>query len=150
MGVDGARSVVRNLMGVEQEGDMTDQLWGVINLAVDTDFPDVRRQRNIGNDLADGEGGGMIIPQERVSSGEYLTRLYSDMSVGPETSADSVSAEAVAEKHRAKTKEREGKVNEKTIVKRAVELFQPFQFQTKKGIEVDWWAACSIDQKLQG
>ena len=38
VGVDGARSVVRNLMGIKQEGDMTDQLWGVIDLAVDTDF----------------------------------------------------------------------------------------------------------------
>jgi phenol 2-monooxygenase len=69
VGVDEARSAVRNSMGIKQAGDMTDQLWGVIDLVIDTDFPDVRRQCNIGNDFTGGKGGGMIIPQEHVKRG---------------------------------------------------------------------------------
>jgi phenol 2-monooxygenase len=43
VGADGARSAVRGFMGVEMEGDMTDELWRVMDLVVDSDIPDIRR-----------------------------------------------------------------------------------------------------------
>ena len=43
IGCDGAHSVVRKSMDIEMEGDITDQVWGVIDFVCDTNFPDIRR-----------------------------------------------------------------------------------------------------------
>jgi phenol 2-monooxygenase len=72
VGADGAHSRVRKSMGLKLEGETTDHIWGVIDFVTDTNFPDVRKRCAIHSDA----GSIMIIPRERIASGDYLTRLY--------------------------------------------------------------------------
>ncbi|CZR62721.1 related to phenol monooxygenase [Phialocephala subalpina] len=155
VGADGAKSAVRGSMGVELEGDMTDELWGVIDLVVDSDFPDVRRQSSIntlpgkGGEIwvTGGVKGGFIVPRERLSNGDFLTRLYLDMTVKNEQE-NGVATARLAEHQRQTTKERRNQITEALILDRAAKLFRPFRFEVKKGTQVHWWAAFRISQSL--
>lgn len=142
VGADGAKSAVRDFMCVETEGDQTEELWAVIDLVANSDFPDLRRQSNINTSTAQ-EGlwgavsGGFVIPRERLSNGDYLTRLYLDMTVkGP------------TEKQKQTTKERRSQITKELILEHAARLFYPFRFEIKKGTQVAWWAAFQISQRL--
>lgn len=153
IGADGARSAVRNFMGVEIEGNTTQELWGVMDLVIDSDFPDARRQTNIntgsgmGDQAIEGVKGGFIVPRERLSSGDYLTRLYLDMTVDDEHEEGSTEISS-AEDQRQKTKEKRSQITEALILDRAAKLFHPYRFQVKKGTQVHWWAAFPISQTL--
>lgn len=59
-------------MGLQLEGETTDHIWGVLDFVADTDFPDVCKRCVIHSDV----GSIMIIPWEKIATGEYLTRLY--------------------------------------------------------------------------
>lgn len=59
-------------MGLKLEGESLDHIWGVVDLVVDTDFPDIRRRCAIHSPA----GSVMVIPRERIATGNYLTRLY--------------------------------------------------------------------------
>jgi phenol 2-monooxygenase len=150
VGADGAKSSVRGFMGIETEGDKTDELWGVIDLVVDSDFPDLRRNASlyeeVGN-IASGVNGGMIVPRERFSNGEYLNRLYLDMSVKDEQE-NGVSTDHSVEDQRRATGEKSNRITEGLILDRAAKLFRPFRFEVKKETKVLWWAAFRIAQSL--
>ena len=78
VGCDGARSLVRQSIGVELRGDFANHAWGVMDMLAVTDFPDIRMKAAIQS--AD-EGNILIIPRE----GGYLARLYVDLGdVDPE------------------------------------------------------------------
>ena len=72
VGCDGARSLVRQSIGVELRGDYANHAWGVMDMLAVTDFPDIRNKAAIQS--AD-EGNILIIPRE----GGYLARLYVDL-----------------------------------------------------------------------
>jgi hypothetical protein len=72
VGADGAHSLVRRSMGLKLEGETSDFIWGVVDFVAETDFPDIRRRCAIHSDM----GSVMVIPRERIATGEYLTRLY--------------------------------------------------------------------------
>ncbi|KAF5865391.1 hypothetical protein ETB97_004208 [Aspergillus alliaceus] len=72
VGADGAHSMVRRCMGLRLVGESMDHIWGVVDLVVDTDFPDIRRRCAIHSPA----GSVMVIPRERIATGDYLTRLY--------------------------------------------------------------------------
>lgn len=82
IGADGAHSVVRRSFGLKLEGESSDHIWGVVDFVANTDFPDIRRRSAIHSEA----GSVMVIPRERISTGEYLTRLYVQVSgaVDPE------------------------------------------------------------------
>jgi 2-polyprenyl-6-methoxyphenol hydroxylase-like FAD-dependent oxidoreductase len=44
VGADGAHSLVRKSVGLSLEGQSLDHIWGVVDLIVDTNFPDIRRR----------------------------------------------------------------------------------------------------------
>ncbi|KAI0773243.1 FAD binding domain-containing protein [Trametes elegans] len=71
LGADGAHSWVRKAMNIEMEGDMSDFIWGVVDINPDTDYPDVR---NLGV-VHSSEGSALLIPRE----GDLL-RLYVQLS----------------------------------------------------------------------
>ena len=75
IGADGAHSQVRNSMGLKLVGETTDHIWGVVDFVAETNFPDVRKRCAIHSD----SGSVMIIPRERIYTGQYLTRLYVQM-----------------------------------------------------------------------
>ena len=72
VGGDGARSQVRNEIGLELKGDAANQAWGVMDILCVTDFPD-NRMKSIIN--ASGGGSVVLIPRE----GGYLFRVYVEM-----------------------------------------------------------------------
>lgn len=71
VGADGAHSLVRRSMDMKLEGETTDFIWGVVDFVAETDFPDIRRRCAIHSD----KGSVMVIPREKIATGEYLTRL---------------------------------------------------------------------------
>ncbi|MDD7938353.1 FAD-dependent monooxygenase [Actinomycetospora lutea] len=71
VGCDGARSAVREAIGQRLVGDPMNQRWGVMDVLVDTDFPDIRLKSAI----TSGAGSLLIIPRE----GGYLVRLYIEL-----------------------------------------------------------------------
>ena len=71
IGCDGARSVVRQSIGRELEGDTANHAWGVMDILAVTDFPDIRFKAAIQSD----SGNILVIPRE----GGFLVRLYVDL-----------------------------------------------------------------------
>lgn len=142
IGADGAKSTVRNCMKVEMEGDVTDELWGVIDLVVDSDFPDIRRQTSINLMTGEDSGGvrgGFVVPRERQPNGDFLTRLYLDMSVKEDKNGRSIEQA---------TRDKRDRISEGLILERASYLFRPYRFEVKKETKVHWWAAFRISQSL--
>ncbi|CDO68389.1 hypothetical protein BN946_scf184815.g36 [Trametes cinnabarina] len=67
LGSDGAHSWVRKAMDIKMEGDMSDFIWGVVDIIPDTDYPDTRNLAVIHSP----EGSALLIPREG-----GLLRLY--------------------------------------------------------------------------
>ncbi|KAJ5887738.1 hypothetical protein N7495_007779 [Penicillium taxi] len=142
IGADGAHSVVRRCMGLKLEGESLDHIWGVVDLVVDTDFPDIRRRCAIHSPA----GSVMVIPRERIATGDYLTRLYVQVpgdTIVPD-SDQAESGDAQPEDARA----RRSKVSESTIFENAAAAFKPYYIRPKKDGAVDWWAAYQIGQRV--
>jgi len=139
VGADGAHSKVRNSMGQELKGETTDHIWGVVDFVADTNFPDVRKRCAIHSDV----GSVMIIPRERISSGDYLTRLYVQIvdEVPADTNGDDKEARLRANKRRAA-------ITLQYIMDQARRAFSPYTIDIKAGTEVDWWAAYQIGQRM--
>lgn len=71
VGCDGARSGVREAIGRKHVGVMASHAWGVMDVLVNTDFPDWRTKCAI-----NAEAGNILhIPRE----GGYLSRVYVDL-----------------------------------------------------------------------
>lgn len=74
LGCDGAHSAVRKSLGYKMVGDTSDAIWGVMDIFVDTDFPDIRKKCVIRSKA----GNLLIIPRE----GDYMVRFYLELSPG--------------------------------------------------------------------
>ncbi|KAJ5732486.1 hypothetical protein N7493_003967 [Penicillium malachiteum] len=139
VGADGAHSMVRRCMGLKLEGESLDHIWGVVDLIVDTDFPDIRRRCAIHSPA----GSVMVIPRERIATGDYLTRLYvqvpGDIDPDSEDGADTSPVDARA---------RRSKVTQETIFENAAAAFKPYYIRPKSEGAVDWWAAYQIGQRV--
>ncbi|KAJ5706824.1 hypothetical protein N7488_006625 [Penicillium malachiteum] len=139
VGADGAHSMVRRCMGLKLEGESLDHIWGVVDLIVDTDFPDIRRRCAIHSPA----GSVMVIPRERIATGDYLTRLYvqvpGDVDPDSEDGADTSPVDARA---------RRSKVTQETIFENAAAAFKPYYIRPKSEGAVDWWAAYQIGQRV--
>lgn len=121
VGCDGARSAVRKSLGLALKGDAARQLWGVMDVLADTDFPDIRLKCAIQSAEA---GSILIIPRE----GGYMVRLYIELDAlrGDERASDrNVTAEMLERKARA--------------------ILAPYRFEVR---EVAWWSAYEIGQRV--
>ncbi|KAK7216371.1 hypothetical protein V2G26_004374 [Clonostachys chloroleuca] len=146
VGADGAHSAVRRSMGLELAGETTDHIWGVLDFVADTNFPDVRKRSAIHSDA----GSVMIIPRERIQSGEYLTRLYVQTveEVDPSEDAGVNGSGSNGVKSKEKSKSRRAGITLESILEQAGRVFQPYEIKIKEGTEVDWWAAYQIGQRM--
>jgi phenol 2-monooxygenase len=72
IGADGARSRVRQEIGLALEGAQANHAWGVMDVLAVTDFPDIRLKAAIQSDKA---GQILLIPRE----GGHLFRMYVDL-----------------------------------------------------------------------
>jgi phenol 2-monooxygenase len=93
IGADGARSRVRESIGLTLTGDQANHAWGVMDVLAVTDFPDIRLKAAIQSHEA---GQILLIPRE----GGHLFRMYVDLGeAGPDvrgTTIDEVIARANA------------------------------------------------------
>ena len=141
VGADGAHSRVRQSMNLKLEGETTDHIWGVVDFVADTDFPDIRKRCAIHSDA----GSVMVIPRERIASGQYLTRLY--VQVTDEVLPDADISSTTKPK-RMESRGRRAAITLDYIFAQAHKVFAPYTIKVKKGTTVDWWAAYQIGQRM--
>jgi 2-polyprenyl-6-methoxyphenol hydroxylase-like FAD-dependent oxidoreductase len=139
VGADGAHSLVRKSVGLSLEGQSLDHIWGVVDLIVDTNFPDIRRRCAIHSHA----GSVMVIPRERISTGEYITRLYVNMPGVVEPGSGSANADLKKD-----AKGNRSKVTLEGILKQAQDVFEPYYIRPKRDDSIDWWAAYQIGQRM--
>ena len=121
VGCDGARSGVRQAIGLALKGDSASHAWGVMDVLVVTDFPDIRFKALIQS--AD-EGTVLIIPRE----GGYLVRLYVELDkLNPN--------ERISSRN----------ITIEQLIAAAQRIFQPYTLDVK---EVAWWSVYEIGQRL--
>ncbi|MBI1218098.1 MAG: 3-hydroxybenzoate 4-monooxygenase [Rhodobacteraceae bacterium] len=121
IGCDGARSVVRKAIGRELHGEAANQAWGVMDVLVVTDFPDIRLKTAIHSAT---EGSLLIIPRE----GGYLVRLYIELDKLNEN-------ERVASRN----------LTVDYLIVAAQRILRPYTLAVK---EVAWWSVYDIGQRL--
>ena len=121
VGCDGSRSSIREAIGLELVGDVTDESWGVMDVLAVSDFPDIRVKCAI-NSAAD--GNLLIIPRE----GGYLVRFYVEL--------DAVGDEELLEKE---------KVTPRELASVANRILRPYEVEVK---DVGWWSVYEIGQRL--
>lgn len=120
VGCDGARSVVRSSIGLELRGDRTKQAWGVIDVLVDTDFPDIRFKAAVKSV----DGTVLIIPRE----GGYLVRLYIELDrLGPAFQVP------------------KNEITLDSLITAARHILSPYRFDVK---EVAWWSVYEVGQRV--
>lgn len=141
VGADGAHSVVRQCMGLRLEGESLDHIWGVVDMVAETDFPDIRRRCAIHSPA----GSVMIIPRERISTGDYLTRLY--VQVPEDVPAESDQMPDGDGVKLEDARQRRSKITLEGILKQASDAIKPYSLRPKEGA-VDWWAAYQIGQRV--
>ncbi|KAE8146764.1 FAD binding domain-containing protein [Aspergillus avenaceus] len=143
VGADGAHSAVRRCMGLQLVGESLDHIWGVVDLVVDTDFPDIRRRTAIHSPA----GSVMVIPRERIATGDYLTRLYVQVpeEAAPDSDQDPVDGVAGL---KSDARARRSKVTLEGIFQQAADAFKPYYIRPKEDGAVDWWAAYQIGQRV--
>jgi phenol 2-monooxygenase (NADPH) len=121
VGCDGARSSVRQSMGLALKGDSANHAWGVMDVLVDSNFPDIRFKSLI---QSANEGTILIIPRE----GGYLVRLYVELDkLNPN--------ERVSGRN----------ITIDQLIAAAQRILNPYTLNVK---EVAWWSVYEIGQRL--
>lgn len=121
VGTDGARSAVRKGLSIKLEGDSANKAWGVMDVLLVTDFPDIRVKSFIQSSEM---GAVMIIPRE----GGYLVRLYVELDLldkGQRAAALDLGAQ--------------------DIIAKAQQIMQPYTLDVK---EVAWWSIYEVGQRV--
>ncbi|WP_417508139.1 FAD-dependent monooxygenase [Microbacterium sp.] len=120
VGCDGARSGVREAIGRQHIGEFSAHAWGVMDVLVNTDFPDWRTKCAI-NAAA---GNILHIPRE----GGYLSRVYVDLGEVP---AD--------DNHRVRQTPIEA------IIEKANEILHPYTLDVK---EIAWSSVYEVGHRV--
>ncbi|MFK8081922.1 MAG: FAD-dependent monooxygenase [Granulosicoccus sp.] len=121
VGCDGARSHVRQSMGLKLHGESARQLWGVMDILAVTDFPDIRKKVAV---QSKDQGSLLIIPRE----GGYMVRMYIEL----------------GELHATERAGDRG-VTSDMLAKKARAILSPFTLEIK---QVPWWSAYEIGQRV--
>jgi len=121
VGCDGARSSVRKNLSIALEGDSANKAWGVMDLLLVTDFPDIRVKSFI---QSKEHGAVMTIPRE----GGYLVRFYVEL--------------GLLEKD-----QRASNLNLKAedVIAKAQQILHPYTLDVK---EVAWWSIYEVGQRV--
>lgn len=121
VGCDGARSNVRRSLNIALQGDSANKAWGVMDILLNTDFPDIRVKSFI---QSNDHGAVMTIPRE----GGYLCRFYVELDLlGKDKRAADVN------------------LNEKDLIAKAQKIFHPYTLDVK---EVAWWSIYEVGQRI--
>ena len=121
VGCDGGRSSVRRNLGIELQGDSANKAWGVMDILLNTDFPNIRVKAFI---QSQDHGAVMTIPRE----GGYLIRFYVELDLlGKDKRAADVA------------------LTEKDLIAKAQKIFHPYTLDVK---EVAWWSIYEVGQRI--
>lgn len=121
VGCDGARSSVRKNLSITLEGDSANKAWGVMDLLLVTDFPDIRVKSFI---QSKEHGAVMTIPRE----GGYLVRFYIELGLlGKDQRASHLDLKA------------------DDVIARAQKIMHPYKLDVK---EVAWWSIYEVGQRV--
>lgn len=121
VGCDGARSAVRRGLSIALEGDSANKAWGVMDLLVVTDFPDIRVKSFI---QSKEHGAVMTIPRE----GGYLCRFYIELGL-------------LGEGQRAA----DLNLKAEDVIAKAQQIMHPYKLDVK---EVAWWSIYEVGQRV--
>ena len=121
VGCDGARSMVRKSLSIVLEGDSANKAWGVMDILLVTDFPDIRVKSFI---QSSDNGALMLVPRE----GGYLVRLY-------------VELDLLGKDQRAANLD----LGVDDIIAKAQCILHPYRLDVK---EVAWWAIYEVGQRV--
>ncbi|WP_299182879.1 FAD-dependent monooxygenase [uncultured Neptuniibacter sp.] len=121
VGCDGARSAVRKNLAIELEGDSANKAWGVMDVLLVTDFPDIRVKSFI---QSKENGAVMLVPRE----GGYLVRLY-------------VELDLLGKDQRASNLD----LGVDDIIAKAQLIMNPYTVDVK---EVAWWSIYEVGQRV--
>ncbi|NYE96337.1 phenol 2-monooxygenase [Psychromicrobium silvestre] len=119
-GCDGARSQVREAIGRKHVGAASLHAWGVMDVLVNTDFPDWRTKCAINSEA----GNILHIPRE----GGYLSRMYIDLG---EVSDD--------DNHRVRQTPIEA------IIRKANDILHPYTLEVK---QVAWHSVYEVGHRI--
>nr|WP_274637747.1 FAD-dependent monooxygenase [Microbacterium bovistercoris] len=119
-GADGARSQVREAIGRKHVGAFAAHAWGVMDVTVETDFPDWRTKCAINSEA----GNILHIPRE----GGYLCRVYVDLGEVPEGDHHHVRQTPL----------------EKTVAK-ANEILHPYTIEVK---QAGWYSVYEVGHRV--
>ena len=120
VGCDGARSLVRDAIGRKHVGGISKHAWGVMDVLVNTDFPDWRIKCAINSEA----GNILHIPRE----GGYLSRMYIDLGEVPEN-----------DEHRVRDTPVEA------IIAKANDILNPFKLDVKN---VAWHSVYEVGHRV--
>jgi len=120
VGCDGAHSLVRRSIGRRHIGDVSMHAWGVMDVLVNTDFPDWRIKCAI-----NAKAGNILhIPRE----GGYLARMYIDLDDVGEGASAQVRATPVED-----------------IIEKANEILSPYRIDVQ---EVAWHSVYEVGHRV--
>ncbi|RYP89855.1 hypothetical protein DL770_004007 [Monosporascus sp. CRB-9-2] len=121
VGCDGAHSWTRKTLGIQMDGEMTDFIWGVLDIVPITDFPDIRQCSMIHSASS---GSLMVIPREN-----KIVRLYIQLT---EVSAGGGRVDR-------------SRISPEMIIKAARKIMSPYTLDYHY---CDWWTAYQIGQRV--
>ena len=121
VGCDGARSTVRQLMNLQMRGDSANKAWGVMDLLLVTDFPDIRIKSIVQSAQ---EGNLLIIPRE----GGHLVRFYVEM-----------------DKLRESERASQLNITVEQLIDASRRILRPYTLEV---MEVVWWSVYEIGQRI--
>ncbi|KAJ2929684.1 hypothetical protein H1R20_g7422, partial [Candolleomyces eurysporus] len=126
IGADGAHSWVRKSLGISMEGEQTDSVWGVIDVRLETDFPDIRAKSIINSNT----GTCFIIPREDDKDRIYIQLDGTNMGL-------SMTCDGRVDKTAASPEK---------LLAVAQEIMKPFR--VKQIGECEWWTVYSVGQRV--
>ncbi|CAE6464650.1 hypothetical protein ACGC1H_006039 [Rhizoctonia solani] len=124
LGCDGAHSWTRGQSGIEMVGENSDQVWGVIDAYIGTDFPDVRALTVVENNGR----RGVLIPRENDMVRFTVQVADSDVSIDPATGRVDRT-----------------KIGAARIIELVKQMFKPYRVDFKG---LDWSGVYVIGQRL--
>jgi phenol 2-monooxygenase len=119
-GCDGARSGVREAIGRKHIGGISAHAWGVMDVVVNTDFPDWRTKCAINSEA----GNILHIPRE----GGYLSRMYIDLGEVAENDNHEVRKTPI-----------------ETIIAKANAILHPYSIDVR---EVAWYSVYEVGHRV--
>ena len=120
VGADGARSTVRQAIGCTMAGETANHAWGVMDVLVVTDFPDIRTKCSIQSEF----GNILLIPRE----GGHLFRMYVDLGEVPEHDNGAIRATTIEQ-----------------IIAKANEIMHPYTLDVRS---LAWHSVYEVGHRL--